>query len=413
MNERELDGKVAVITGASKGLGKAMALALGAAGANIALVARDVDQLNGVKQELENLGGQAQVFPADLLEEEQIRTLEKNVMEAFGGVHILINNAGINLRKPLVEFTLEEWHRVLDTNLTSVFLLCRSFVPHMKGTGYGRVINMASSMSRVSLPGRSAYSASKTALLGLTRALALELADEGITVNAISPGPFATEMNTPLIQNSELNRQFLSKIPIGRWGRVEEIGHLALYLCLRRIRLHYGDGYSHGRWLDGPVARPLRACELPAGTNGFLATDRPPRVVPKRSGGYGLKVSLRTKPGESGVDELLRRSTGLLVAVDSRSLGLPQDRLGGAAKVSMYITAGKSGPASCSRRSINPSSPKCSTMAFSCSIFGAWKERLRSQKGRVWKAANRFWSGLAFVDGNFIIVFGQHVIGNA
>ncbi len=231
MSTKRLNGKVAVITGASKGLGKAMALSLAAEGARIALVSRSLEQLNEVGRAVKEAGGEARVFQADVSAEDQVRKLERDVTGAFGKINILINNAGMNLRKPLVDFTLEEWHRVLDTNLTSVFLMCRSFVPHMKGVGYGRIINMTSIMSWVSLPGRTAYSASKAALLGVTRALALELVADGITVNAISPGPCATEINTELMQDPELNQQFISKIPLGRWGRPEEIGSLALYLC--------------------------------------------------------------------------------------------------------------------------------------------------------------------------------------
>jgi NAD(P)-dependent dehydrogenase (short-subunit alcohol dehydrogenase family) len=227
----KLQGRTAVITGASKGIGKAIALALAAEGARIALVSRDAKLLNDVAAEIAAAGGQAHVYPADVTSEEQVRAVERSVVAEFGKVNILVNNAGINVRKPVTEFTLEEWRRVMDTNVTAAFLMCRSFVPHMTGQKYGRILNMTSTMSWVSLPGRGAYSASKAALLGITRTLALELAAEGITANGISAGPIGTEMNRPLMEDPERNAQFLANVPLARWGKVEEVGQLALYLC--------------------------------------------------------------------------------------------------------------------------------------------------------------------------------------
>lgn len=231
MDNKKLSGRTVLITGASKGLGKAMALALAEQGARLIVVSRDQEKLDLTAKAIRDLGASAYVFRADVTDEAQVAQLERDVAANVGKIHILINNAGINIRKAVTEFTLAEWNSVINTNLTSAFLMCRSFVPHLKGFGYGRILNMTSIMSHVSIAERTAYSSSKAGLLGFTKALALELAPEGITVNGISPGPFATEMNTPIINDPEKNRQFVSKIPVGRWGKLEEIGKLAVYLC--------------------------------------------------------------------------------------------------------------------------------------------------------------------------------------
>ena len=227
----DLTGRTAVITGGSRGLGEAMAKDLAASGARIALVARDAARLESVRNAIAERGGTVAVFTADVTQEAQVAALAAAVQEKFGAPQILINSAGINIRKNLVDFTLDEFRSVIDGSLISTFLMCRAFVPGMRGTGYGRILNLTSIMSHVSIAGRTAYSSAKTALLGLTRALALELAPDGITVNGISPGPIGTDMNRPLMDNPEVNAQFVANIPVGRWGKVEEIGALACYLC--------------------------------------------------------------------------------------------------------------------------------------------------------------------------------------
>ena len=225
-----LEGHIAVITGASKGLGRQMAEALSQAGAAVALVARSRDLLESVATGIRGNGGRAEVIVADVTDEAEVHQIARQVQSTIGVCDILINNAGINIRKDVEEFTLSNWNEIVAVNLTGPFLMCRAFVPGMKEKGWGRIINMSSIMSHVSLPQRIGYSSTKFGLLGMVKALALELAPHSITVNGISPGPFGTEMNQPIRDDPIVNQQFVSRIPLGRWGKIEEIGALAVFL---------------------------------------------------------------------------------------------------------------------------------------------------------------------------------------
>ena len=228
----KLNGRVAWITGGTKGLGLAMANALASVGADIVINSRNRAEAEAAAKQIaetnhcRTLGLQADVTNAA----EIAKTVERAIQE-LGSIDILVNNAGINIRQPTVDLPLEDWQKVLDINLTGPFICTKAVAPHMIQKGWGRIIHLSSILGHVGLAGRPAYTATKGGIVLLTKTQALEFATKGITVNAICPGPFETPMNLPLLQNPELYKAFVAKIPLGRWGYLNEIHGVVIFLA--------------------------------------------------------------------------------------------------------------------------------------------------------------------------------------
>jgi NAD(P)-dependent dehydrogenase (short-subunit alcohol dehydrogenase family) len=232
METFSLAGRRALVTGGSKGLGYTMALAMAQAGADVAIVGR---QREAIEAAARKLGSETQrrIVPlaADVTRALDVETMVKSAIQELGHIDILVNNAGINIRQPLVDQSEADFRKILDTNLVGTFLVSQQVGRHMTARRKGSVINVASMLGFVGLAERAGYTASKGAVVQLTRTAALEWAPLGIRVNALCPGPIVTEINTPVLSNPAANEYFVSRIPLGRWGQPHEVGPAVVFLA--------------------------------------------------------------------------------------------------------------------------------------------------------------------------------------
>ena len=232
LDQFRLEGRRALVTGGGRGLGRVIAQALAEAGADVAVASRTFSTCEAAAGEIAaTTGRRALAFAADVAVDAEVRHLVAEVEKALGPIDILVNNAGVNIRGAAEELAEADWDTVIDTNLKAPFLCARALGPGMRDRGWGRVINLGSILGAVGMAGRAPYASAKAGVINLTRVLALEWAAHGVTVNAICPGPFATEMNRQLLNDPAKYKAFVERIPMGRWGELREIAGAAVFLA--------------------------------------------------------------------------------------------------------------------------------------------------------------------------------------